>query len=98
MPMTPNFKIEDDDLYLGNDVWIRWTSGSSGERDSALVIHKKAPGKYCWGSISLKNDPDAATRPTWEFDGNWEKPTLSPSVLCWCKFHGWIREGRWVNA
>lgn len=98
VPVKPNFKILDDDLYLGSDVWLRWTEDSTGTRTGALVIHKIKPDTYCLGSVSLKNDPDGETRDTWDFNGNWESPTLTPSVLCHCKFHGFITEGKWISA
>lgn len=34
----------------------------------------------------------------WEWDGNEEAPTLTPSVLQQrlpCKWHGWLRNGHW---
>lgn len=37
----------------------------------------------------------------WEWDGNREEPTLSPSVFNTgmpCRWHGWLRAGRWVQA
>lgn len=37
----------------------------------------------------------------WKWDGNREKPTLTPSILdggdC-CGWHGWLRNGEWVTA
>ncbi len=39
-----------------------------------------------------------ANRPSWEFDGNREAPTLAPSIrrLIGCKFHGHLRAGVWT--
>ena len=36
--------------------------------------------------------------PTWEWDGNEEKPTLSPSIrrIGSCKFHGHLVKGVWT--
>lgn len=37
----------------------------------------------------------------WRWDGNREKPTLTPSVFNTgmpCKWHGWLRAGEWVPA
>lgn len=48
--------------------------------------------------------PKGASRtrkPEWEWDGNSEKPTLSPSVFnsgLPCKWHGWLRNGEWVSV
>lgn len=38
--------------------------------------------------------------PSWEFDGNTEKPTLSPSIrrLTGCKWHGFLRNGVWESV
>lgn len=35
----------------------------------------------------------------WAWDGNVEKPTLSPSVKqVTCGWHGWLRNGRWDSV
>lgn len=38
--------------------------------------------------------------PSWEWDGNREKPTLRPSVLQrnGCRWHGWLRAGVWEGC
>lgn len=35
---------------------------------------------------------------SWEWNGNKETPTLSPSVHHVGHWHGWLREGRWEQA
>lgn len=38
-------------------------------------------------------------RPSWEWDGSREKPTLTPSVHdLVCGWHGWLRAGIWVSC
>jgi len=38
-------------------------------------------------------------RPSWEWDGNREKPTLSPSILRRaCGWHGFLRGGAWESC
>ena len=46
-------------------------------------------------------------RPSWEFNGDMERPTLSPSVHRQFKrgdgvmgtiWHGWLRNGEWVSC
>lgn len=39
-------------------------------------------------------------RPQWDWDGNRDAPTFSPSVNCekHCGWHGYIRSGRCVNT
>lgn len=36
--------------------------------------------------------------PSWHWDGDREKPTLSPSIrdLAGCKFHGFLQQGVWT--
>jgi hypothetical protein len=61
----------------------------------------------CFGML-LRPGPHTAEgipqppKKTWEWDGNRERPTFSPSidcklggVPCW---HGWIRDGKLVDA
>ena len=36
---------------------------------------------------------------SWEWDGNREAPTISPSVNCGgCGWHGWIKAGEFIGA
>jgi hypothetical protein len=48
------------------------------------------------GYLPFKPQPS----PSWTFDGNTDKPTLSPSVLQvgGCRWHGWLRAGIWVSC
>ncbi|WP_119270843.1 DUF6527 family protein [Taklimakanibacter deserti] len=36
--------------------------------------------------------------PSWQFNGNYEAPTLYPSVHDVGHWHGWLRDGLWVQA
>ncbi len=38
--------------------------------------------------------------PYWIWDGNEDNPTLTPSiqVVLECRWHGFLRNGEWVNA
>lgn len=38
-----------------------------------------------------------AQSPSWEFDGNRESPTLSPSVHHVGHWHGWLKNGMWTQ-
>lgn len=56
-------------------------------------LHK---GRRCEG-LAIRGRVDGKG-PTWEWDGNREAPTFSPSVnhtTCW---HGFIEKGRCVNT
>lgn len=70
------------------------------DRIGAIVRHSKADGEECTGSIMF--DCEATRRvfgdhPKWTVE-QWEPLTLSPSLLCHCGDHGFIREGKWVRA
>lgn len=71
------------------------------ERFGLIIIHpsKSNPaGPPCVGGITFDgevqrrlNMPDRAL---WQVE-SWEPLTISPSLLCFCGDHGWIRNGRW---
>lgn len=50
----------------------------------------------------IKRDPQGQNggRPQWDWDGNRELPTFTPSINCegHCGWHGHIRNGRCVSA
>lgn len=69
------------------------------ERFGLTVTHPhKVTGKPCAGGITFDgevqrrlNMPDRAL---WRVE-SWEPLTVSPSLLCMCGDHGFIRNGRW---
>lgn len=71
-----------------------------GDPIGAVVEHVKADGSTCKGSILF--DCDAARmafagQDRWTVE-QWDPLTLSPSLLCACGDHGFVREGKWVPA
>lgn len=55
---------------------------------------------YCEGAVQLDGEVSRQVvneRALWQVQ-SWEPLTLSPSLLCHCGDHGWIREGRWHAA
>ncbi|WP_425354930.1 DUF6527 family protein [Oceaniglobus trochenteri] len=49
----------------------------------------------------LAFDDGVNPSPHWKWDGNRERPTLSPSVFNTgmpCRWHGWLRQGEWVSC
>jgi hypothetical protein len=94
-------------LDLGHGHTLRWMTNrdDDGRPFSAVVKHERAasPTGFCEGAITTVNAPEAfkvvGGRPTslWQVE-SWEPLTLSPSLLCHCGDHGFIREGRWVPA
>lgn len=56
-------------------------------------------GKKC-GEILVGYPDKPPHHPSWHFNGDIEKPTLHPSVNCTggCGWHGWLKEGKWVEC
>lgn len=53
----------------------------------------------CGEESAVNIEPHGAA-PRWKWDGNREKPTLTPSLhkTAGCKWHGYLRNGEWVRA
>lgn len=72
------------------------------EKYGLIYIHPCHDGKgYCCGSIAFDNEVSRTIesgRPRWKVE-SWEPFTISPSLLCrTCNSHGFIRDGKWVDA
>lgn len=65
-----------------------------------MLDHPTPDGAPCTGSVIFDSEaarrvcPDSAY---WTVE-SLDPLTLSPSILCGCGDHGYIREGRWVPA
>lgn len=70
------------------------------DRCGAIVEHQTPAGEPCAGAV-LFDDPVVrevfSGRPVWQVE-SWDPLTISPSVLCSCGDHGFVRGGRWVPA
>jgi hypothetical protein len=67
------------------------------ERAGAIVWHiDQRTGEEHAGSVQF-DTAAPLSGPKWTVE-SWEPLTISPSVLCSCGDHGFIREGRWVRA
>lgn len=67
---------------------------ANGQR---VMWHKLPDGNA--GMLRLKPMVDEGdSSPSWQWDGNEEKPTLSPSVHLPGRWHGWFRKGRMVSV
>lgn len=91
------------DLDIGDGHYLRWGyKHFEGERPpderpvSAIIAHVKpdAPHRFCEGAITF--EPGYGP-PVWQVH-SWEPLTLSPSLLCHCGDHGFVRDGRWVRT
>ena len=94
------------DLDLGGDVYVEFTHWSKEHHPDApdpaggLLIHRltTSPTGWCLGGFNWWRPEDQrAGRPIWTL-GALEPLDLSPSFLCHCGFHGFIRNGRWEQA
>lgn len=75
-----------------------------GEHFGAILSHRTPDGGYCEGMIQFDTPRTQAfvarstyNKALWQVQ-SWEPLTISPSVLCSCGWHGFIREGKWVDA
>lgn len=52
-----------------------------------------------WGNLRVGNGFKPAGRPaSWNWNGSFDAPDLSPSVNHVGHWHGWLRNGQWVLA
>lgn len=68
-------------------------------RVTGIVRHVRPDGSECEGAITF-DSPVAREQfkgPFWTVE-SWDPLSLSPSLLCHCGDHGFIRGGRWVPA
>jgi hypothetical protein len=66
---------------------------ASGQR---VMWHKLPDGNG--GLLRLRPVVSGEQHPSWEWDGNEEKPTLTPSVHLPGRWHGWFRAGRMISC
>lgn len=79
-----------DDLPPGAAAWLADTTG----REHACLEFICPCGCGTVHALSIRR-AGLTERPSWEWDGNVEKPTLSPSIACTtpCKWHGFLKAG-----
>lgn len=70
--------------------------------DTIVAIYLKCPSCGSTHGVPVKpGNPHG-----WDWDGNLDKPTLSPSILFGdghidnreCRWHGFLRNGEWIDA
>jgi len=90
-------KRRHSELSEAGDFCYYETSGVMPARDDQIAgMIIRCPGCNVESAVSFHPED----RVHWEWDGDREKPTLSPSlnsVGC-CGWHGWLREGQWVSV
>lgn len=55
---------------------------------------------YLQITVPGDNSQSRGNQPAWQWDGNWEAPTLTPSIQRHgaCNWHGFLRGGAFVEA
>lgn len=81
---------------------MQWGDQEDMVRTGIVENHRTADGMTCGGYVGvarpLNPSEFEANAPIWKVE-SFEPLTLSPSVQCpRCGSHGFIQEGRWVNA
>jgi hypothetical protein len=103
---TPNDRKPIHDLDLGDGHWLDWTS-YQGQRCGGIITHTCAISPtnetgLCSGSFWIDGNAfyraQGTTRPIWQLTGPDTAPTMTPSFLCHCGDHGWVRDGKWVRV
>ena len=81
---------DDDAVHAGPPGSFCIETDSNGQR---MMIFKYPDGDV--GGIFLRPMlPSNPPHPSWEWDGNGDAPTLTPSVHRPGRWHGWFRAGR----
>lgn len=85
---------------LGHNVRIMFSTRTvDGPRVGLIESHRSPEGRECGGQVlfDVPENKDLRPGPRWTVE-SWSPLTLSPSILCSCGHHGWIREGQWIPA
>lgn len=83
--MSEAFEFAGDDGN-GNPKWMWFRCQNKSAED----------GDQC--CVALRPSQKNAVGASWQWDGNKEKPTITPSINCAGCWHGWIRNGEFVTA
>jgi hypothetical protein len=83
-PRPGDFKFVDFDYHGTTDP----------AKVDSMMFRCPRSGKYC-GSILVGFPQKPSISPSWKWDGNFNCPTLTPSINCvdGCKWHGHLRAG-----
>ena len=99
----PLFENEDAKLKwvdIGHEHFISFTTYKDDPRSGLRVRHRRPDGSPCEGFITFEGSAWAKEfhKPVvWQVQ-NFEPFTCSPSLLCGCGDHGFIRAGKWIPA
>ena len=87
------------ELKAGQAGSIKYNPADPDFGDPAGLMFQCPCGCGNLGWLAFDNGQNP--HPCWRFDGNRERPTLTPSVFnagMPCRWHGWLRNGEWVSC
>lgn len=97
MQCVANLKTKFDELLAPGDYMF---SGGEGQRPDSIVFF--CPCGTCGDitSIRIAQKDTKHIPPSWDWNDNREKPTLTPSILRLdkCKWHGYLTDGVFVSC
>lgn len=92
LPLPIGFKTQPGDFAWDTDL----NEDRSAERNERyLYLH--LPGDTTWCAIRVQRGQPGGQR-VWGWDGDEDKPTLTPSIHCPGLWHGFLRAGRLVSC
>lgn len=104
--VLPDWAENDQSLavWLDDDHAVTWTVAHSDRQiNGGLLWHRvpenslsATPG-WCVGGFCTRQEGNTAGVPIWDLESI-DPITLSPSILCGCGHHGFIKNGKWVQA
>lgn len=89
------------DSRPGDFAFKDYCAKGTNEHDKVDTLEFTCPrtGKYC-GHIRVGYPNKPAQSPSWKWDGDWQEPTLEPSINCisGCGWHGWLKKGVFTDV
>jgi len=82
------------------DLNPRYAGMPDVERAGCTIWHSAPSGDPCEGALTFDLPETRHLAPDgrrWQVE-SWDPLTISPSVLCHCGDHGFVRGGKWVRA
>jgi hypothetical protein len=80
--------------------WVRFKGDTFDGETGGVFWHRRPSNAdgWCCGSFFLRQPPIAEPPvPLWACNSR-DPLDLTPSFLCHCGHHGWVRNGKWVNV
>ena len=100
--LPPWVKAKPEEIvWLDDDHAVTWSEWPGEEAPHGGIFwHRKESGEWCCGSWYLRQPMHNGKTfkvevPIWTIEAK-EPLTLSPSFLCHCGYHGFVKSGKWV--